>query len=365
MPTQGFFLICIDREESMPLETAGLGGAERRPRKRRVLRWIRYLLAGLAGLVVLLAIIGAIYQLVESSNDLRTHSPPGVLVEMHGYKMHLDCVGDGSPTVILESGLNDSWLSWYKVQPAVAKFTRVCSYDRAGVGWSDAQPQPPDSRNIALHLHSLLNNAGVKPPYVLVGHSIGGIHVRVYQNMYPSDVVGMVLIEPSHPDQMKRFPSQPRKWIALQRLEFELVKLAMPFGIPRFVGLCGDGPAEIRDTLRIVECQTRWFETQEAELNAFDSSAAEGRATGSLGSMLLVVLSSDPDKGRLPGIIGADVAKEMEIAWGQMQEELSHLSTRGSRLVAKGATHYVQLDRPDLVIDAVHLVVDASRNGPK
>src|ERR1700739_4324381 len=148
----------------MPLETSGLDGTERRSRKSSVLRWIRYLLAGLAGLVVLLAVVGVIYQSVESSNDLRTHSPPGVLVEVNGYKMHLYCLGEGSPAVILESGLNDSWLCWYRVQPAVAKFTRVCSYDRAGVGWSDTQPEPPHSRNIALHLHSLLTNAGVKPP---------------------------------------------------------------------------------------------------------------------------------------------------------------------------------------------------------
>jgi pimeloyl-ACP methyl ester carboxylesterase len=364
MPTQGFFLISIGRKESMPLEPARLGGAERRRRKRRVLRWIGYSLAGLAGLVVLLAIVGAIFQSVESSNDLRTHSPPGVLEEVNGHKMHLFCVGEGSPTVILESGLNDSWLSWYKVQPAVAKFTRVCSYDRASVGWSDAQPEPPDSRNIALHLHSLLNNAKVKPPYVLVGHSIGGIHTRVYQHVYPSDVVGMILVDSSHPDQMKRFPSQLTKWIALQRMEFKLMKFAMPFGIPRFVGLCGDGPAEIRDALRTVECQMRWAKTQEAESNAFDSSAAEGRMADSLGSMPLIVLSRDPDKSGLPDLIGADVTKQTDISWGQMQEELSHLSTGGSRVVAKGATHYVQLDRPDLVIDAVHLAVDASRKGP-
>jgi len=110
-----------------------------------------------------------------------------------------------------------------------------------------------------------------------------------------------------------------------------------------------------------VECETRWAETQVAEYDDFISGANEGGTTGSLGSMPLVVLSRDPDKGGLPAIAGADVAKQMDIAWGQMQEELSHLSTRGSRVVAKGATHYVQLDRPDLVIDAIHLVVDASR----
>src|SRR5882762_7204102 len=108
MPIQALCSSVSIRKESMPLETTALGGAERRPRIRRVLRWIRYLLGGLAVLVVLLATIGAIYQSVESSKDLRTHSPPGRLVDVNGYKMHLYCLGDGSPTVILESVLNDS-----------------------------------------------------------------------------------------------------------------------------------------------------------------------------------------------------------------------------------------------------------------
>lgn len=367
MLTQGFFLVGIGRKESMSFETAGLGGAERRPRRRRILRWIKYLFVGLAGLVVLLALAGAIYQSVESSNDLRTHSPPGRLVDVNGYKMHLLCVGDGSPTVILESGLNDSLLYWYKVQPVVAKFTRVCSYDRAGVGWSDTRPEPPHSRNIAVHLHSLLTDAGVNPPYVLVGHSIGGIHVRVYQNMYPNDVVGMVLVDSTHPDWKKRLPSPLMKWVALQRLEYKLAKLAMPFGVLRFFGLllCGNGPPEVRDMLRTVECQTRSAETQVTEYDDFYCCADEGCTTSSLGSMPLVVLSHDPDKSHLPGFIGADVAKLNETASTQMQEELSHLSTMGSRVVAKGSTHYIQLDRPDLVIDAVHLAVAASRNGTK
>jgi len=348
----------------MPSDSAGLPKTEG-PRKRRVLRWIGYLLAGLSDLVVLLAITGAIYQSIESSNDLRTHSPPGSLIDVNGYKTHLYCVGDGSPVVILESGLNDSWLSWYKVQPSVATFTRVCSYDRASVGWSDARPDPPDSRNIALHLHGLLQNAEVKSPYALVGHSIGGIHVRVYQNMYPSEVVGMVLVDSAHPDQIKRFPPQLRKWATLQKLEFKLWRLSMPFGVPRFVKICGDGPAEIRGALRTVECNTRWAETQEVEASYFESSADEGRRIGGVGAIPFVVVSRDPDKSGLPAIIGADLANRTEMAWGQMQENLSHLSSRGRRIVAKGSTHYVQLQSPALVIDAIHLIVDASRNEPK
>jgi pimeloyl-ACP methyl ester carboxylesterase len=349
----------------MPAENDATPVAESRTLKRRTLRKIKYFLSGLVALVLSFAIIGAIYQYLASSRDLRTYSPPGISVEVNGYKMHIYCAGgsDGGPTVILESGLNDSWLSWYKVQPAIARFARVCSYDRAGVGWSDAQPGRPDSLTIALRLHTLLHNAGIKPPYILVGHSIAGIHVRVYQKMYPNDVAGIVLVDPSHPDELNRLPSEFMKGRGQRRLEFELLKLAMPFGIPRFTGRCGGGPAEIRNLLRTAQCQTRWMETQEAEFDAFDQSADEGRATGSFGAMPLIVLSHDPKIGGRPGVLAANVAEQAEVAWGQMQEELSHLSTIGNRIVAQGSAHYIQFDRPEMVIDAIHLAVEASRNG--
>jgi pimeloyl-ACP methyl ester carboxylesterase len=353
-------------KKKMPVENDATPGAESRTLKCRTWRKIKYFLSGLVALVLSLAIIGAIYQYVASSRDLRTYSPPGVFVQVNGYKMHIYCAGGingAGPTVILESGLNDGWLSWYKVQPAIARFASVCSYDRAGVGWSDAQPDQPDSQNIALRLHSLLHNAGIKPPYILVGHSIAGIHVRVYQKMYPNDVAGIVLVDPSHPDEMNRLPSQFRKGRGQRRLKFELLELAMPFGIPRFTGRCGEGPAEIRNLLRTAQCRTRWMETQEAEFDAFDKSADEGRATGSFGAMPLVVLSHDPKIGGRPGALAANVAEQAEVAWGQMQEELSHLSTSGNRIVAEGSAHYIQFDRPDLVIDAVHQAVEASRNG--
>jgi len=114
----------------------------------------------------------------------------------------------------------------------------------------------------------------------------------------------------------------------------------MPFGIPRFFGLlCGGGPAEIRDMSRTLECQTRWIETQQTELNNFDNSAAEGRTTVRSGSMPLVVLSRDPDKGGLPGIIGADVAKQTDMAWDKCRKNSRVFQTRGSHMVAKGAAH--------------------------
>jgi pimeloyl-ACP methyl ester carboxylesterase len=325
-------------------------------------RKIKYLLYGFPILMLLFAAAGAIYQCIASSRDLRTYSPPGDFVEVNGHKMHFYCTGASdanAPTVILEAGLNDSWLSWYKVQPAVANFARVCSYDRAGVGWSDAQPAEPDSQNIALTLHTLLSSAGMKPPYILVGHSSAGLFVRVYQKMHPGDVAGMVLVDSSHPDEMNRLPSQIANGRDQRRRKFQLLKLAMPFGVPRFTKRCGDGPAEICDLLRTAQCRNQWMETQLAEFDAFDKSADEARQSRMLGTIPLVVISHDPQIGGRPGALAPDVAAQAEIAWDQMQEELSHLSTNGKHVVAQGSAHYIQFDRPDLVIDAIHLVFDS------
>jgi len=156
--------------------------------------------------VVVLAAAGFLYENISEARDRRFHPMPGQLVDVGGYKMHIDCRGTGSPTVILESGLGDSYISWHKVQPRIAQFTRVCSYDRAGLGYSDASPRPRTSRDIAEELHTLLRNAGITGPLILVGHSMGGFDVRLFTSLYRNDVVGMVLVDSSHPEQQKRLP---------------------------------------------------------------------------------------------------------------------------------------------------------------
>ena len=121
------------------------------------------------------------------------------MVVVGGHRLHIDCVGQGSPTVILESGLGTMSVDWANVQPEVAKTTRVCAYDRAGTGWSEPGPEPRDPQQIARELHTLLGNAGIDGPYVLVGQSFGGLYVRMYAAQYPKEVEGMVLVDASHP----------------------------------------------------------------------------------------------------------------------------------------------------------------------
>ena len=281
---------------------------------------------------------------------------PGQLVDVGGYKMHINCTGQGTPAVILDSGLGDSYISWRQVQPQIAQFTRVCSYDRAGLGYSDASPCPRIGKDIAEELHTLLHNADVSSPYVLVGHSMGGFDVRLYASLYHNEVAGMVLVDSSHPGQQKRFPPALNDMDATWLREQEFLEFTMPFGLPRILGFCGDD-AEVR----AAECNFHSLHESVAELKAIARSAAETGSTGSFADMPLAVLSHDPEKPQpdLP----EDLVKPANDAWSQMQKELAQLSSRGTQVIAKGSGHYIQLDRPDVVVEAVRKVLDQVREG--
>jgi pimeloyl-ACP methyl ester carboxylesterase len=316
---------------------------------------LRRVVLGLVVFVLALAAAGMIYENISESRDRRFNPVTGRSYDVGGYRMHMDCTGDGSPTVILESGLGDSYLSWRKVQPEIAKFTRVCSYDRAGLGYSDASPRARTSKVMAGELHTLLKAAGVSPPYVLVGHSMGGYNVRIFANLYPNEIAGMVLVDASHPDQDHRFPPELKDMEGGWLRESEFLEYTAPFGIPRLMGLCDQDPLQ-----RAADCNFQSAREGVAEMKAFSESAAQTAATGSLGDLPLAVLSHDPDKPSAD--LPADLAKPTNDAWEKMQEELARLSTRGTQTIARNSSHYIQIDRPEIVIDAVRKVVEQARS---
>lgn len=312
-------------------------------------------IAILLGIILLvIAFAGFLYENASEARDRRSNPMPGKLVDVAGKKMHIDCMGEGSPIVILDSGLGDSYVSWFKVQPQIAKFARVCSYDRAGLGYSDSSSQPRTSKVIAKELHALLQAADVAPPYVLVGHSMGGFNVRLYASLYRDQVAGMVLVDASHPDQENRFPPELKNMEGTWLREAEFLEYTMPFGVPRLLGLCESDPVQ-----RAAECNFHSARENVAELKAVSESAAESAATPSLGDMPLAVLSHDPEKASSE--FPPDLAKPVNEAWEKMQEEMAHLSTRGTQTIVQNSSHYIQIDQPNAVIDAVHAVAEQAR----
>jgi pimeloyl-ACP methyl ester carboxylesterase len=324
--------------------------------------WMQRVARAMVAIAILLAAAGFCYENIAEARDRRFNPGRGqmVNVRLHGESlaMHIDCTGDGTPAVIFDSGLGDSYLSWRKVQPQIAEFTRTCSYDRAGIGYSSPSSAPRTSQAIADELNALLHAANVAPPYVLVGHSMGGYDVRVFAHSYRSEVAGLVLVDASHPDQEARFPPELKNMEGTWMREAEFLEYTMPFGIPRLLGLCDDSAVE-----RAVECNFHTERERVAEMKAFPESGAEAGASGSLGDLPLAVLSHDPDKpsAELP----ADLAQQVNQAWEKMQEELAHLSTRGTQTIAKNSAHYIQIDRPEVVVEAVRNVVNQARTAPQ
>lgn len=164
--------------------------------------YFRFLLFGarlifwLALLIAILLVIGYIYQVRTTSADFEQVPPLGQLVNVGGYKLHIYCSGEGSgPTVVVDAGNGDFSVGWVGIQREVEKSARICTYDRAGYGWSDVSPHPRTATQMAKELHQLLVNAGIEPPYILVGHSLGGMNVRVFSNLYPQEVAGMILVD--------------------------------------------------------------------------------------------------------------------------------------------------------------------------
>ncbi|MCY3758578.1 MAG: alpha/beta hydrolase [Acidobacteria bacterium] len=265
--------------------------------------------------------------------------------------MHLLCQGQGSPAVILESGIPGASIGWTSVIEDIASFTRVCAYDRAGYGWSESGSEPRTISNITGELRGLLRNAGVDPRYVLVGHSFGGLVVQVYASRFPDEVAGMVLVDSSHPDLARRTGNLDR----MGRVAFRL-RLLAPLGIARLMidvpsGNPESRPGSVRATEKEVLATTRSFWAMASEMAGLRESlnqAAEDR----------------PRLGRKPLVVLTEGRRRMEF-WHGMQEQFAELSDSSEWRVVDGAGHFIHQDEPEIVVDAIRRVVESARGQPK
>jgi pimeloyl-ACP methyl ester carboxylesterase len=313
---------------------------------RSCFRILRYVLSAELLLVIALAILGAIYQARSSEREQKLHLRPGELIDVGGYRFHLYCLGGGGPTVVLDYGLGGSYLDWYFVQPDVARFSRVCSWDRSGYGWSERSPRPQVPSVIAYELHTLLDRAGEKPPFILVGHSLGAFDVRMYAQLYPEQVAGIVLVDGAVPDE-----DIPFTW--RNRWQLKLLQYTAPFGLPRWRGWCTEGPEAIRSMKRAFSCRSKVFRAHYEQWSVFPQSAAEVRKLGSLGDLPVVVIARDPKRSAK-----ADASvPAYEQRWQQQQQELLQLSSRATYMIAAGSGHSVPVDRPDVVVEGIRRVM--------
>ena len=317
-----------------------------------------------AGAILAVACAGLVFQVLATARDRARLSPPGRMVDAGGHRLHLLITGleRGQPTVVLEAGGMATSPQWALIQPGVAEFASVVSYDRAGLGWSERGPQPRDARTIARELHTALRNAGLPGPYLLVGASLGGPYVTLFADTYPDQTAGLVLLDSVHPDQLQRLPAQAQRALSALRMANRALPMLARLGVTHLVdvtgvllaGLPSKLPAAAAAQLRafahwpghwaaILDEVSVWDDTMEQMRNAMHGTRLQ--------RIPLAVLTG-PDN---PGM------EALREPWLAMQRDLASLSGDSTHLVVEGAGHIAMATQPEPIqqlIQAIHDMID-------
>lgn len=302
--------------------------------------------------MLVLAALGAIYQHIGTKIDKRTYPPVGKMVDIGGYKLHMIDSGSGGPTVVIDAGMGCSSLDWALVQPEVAKFARVISYDRAGYAWSDTSPLARTSANIVKELHAMLQNSNIPTPYILVGHSFGGLNVRLYAATYPDEVAGIVLVDASSENGFKFnltdyvtdiLPMMITVYLGINRalIYFKFIDLQKEFANSQLLESLNPSIQKAYCTNMISSTQ---FSTILKESLAIQESGKQMKqAHGDLGNKPLIIITAGKQWG--------DDASKKE--WADWQVALTKKSSRCKQIIAQNSGHMINTDQPEIIVDAV------------
>jgi pimeloyl-ACP methyl ester carboxylesterase len=282
------------------------------------------------------------------------------LVDVDGARLHIQCIGEGSPTVVLVTGLGGSSLLWSREQPALASSARVCVYDRAGIGWSDASTQPRTPSAVAAELHALLANASVPGPYLLVGASVGGKYIRLYTEQYPNEVAGLVLVDARHESvDAAQTPAEREAGLAGARRDGRLYWWLGRLGIMRLFGsrlaaATSPGaaalPTTITTLLMVQASRPRSIDAMLSESTGMAMDDARLRAARPLGALPLIVLA-------------ADSSVALSAGWREGQQAQEQLSNNSRLIIVPHSSHFVSFDQPQAVVDAIQQVLVSARLG--
>jgi pimeloyl-ACP methyl ester carboxylesterase len=266
---------------------------------------------------------------------------PGERYDIGGYKLHINCLGKGNPTIIIDAGLGDDSTAWQQIVDQSSKMTKTCVYDRAGYGWSDFGPRPRTSRRIASELKLLLQEAQIPPPYILVGHSFGGYNMRLFNAFYPNSVSGLVLIDASHEDQYDR------------------LNIKIPKSHKRLSSIISQSPASVKklpsgDKNQFL--QDRAFHTARYEISSLYLSSQQVQYNDGMLTIPLIVISRGIDEW-----VGSEYSKQREKTWILLQQDLTYLSPISQHIFAHHSGHNIHQQQPQIIVDALADVTHLAR----
>ncbi len=322
--------------------------------------------------ILALFCIGIIYNFISLKLDAIRYPAPGRLVDIGGYKLHIDCSGNGGPSVILDAGGGLFSSEWVFVQSHIAQFTKVCSYDRAGTGWSEESPLPRSIENIVKELHELLQRAGVQPPYILVGHSLGGINMRMYADTYPDEVFGLVLVDSSHELQYKKLQKSGIKWEFSESFAKKILRwisntyVGYLIGITRLYEPWADKdfyasvPESIRGAFIARSVLRSSLDTMKNEGKHGEENFKHMEEAKNLidGKPLIVITAGKATDENTPAYMCQPLIEFYEKIHFGLQKDLVTKSTRGKQVFAEKSCHMIPFCQPEIIVEAVKEMVD-------
>lgn len=320
-------------------------------------KWSKRIGLGLIGIFGVLTLSGLLYQSISTKLDENKYPPIGKMVDVGGYHLHINCSGNGGPTVVLDAGMGCNSLEWALVQSEIAKFAKVCSYDRAGYGWSDESSLERTSLNIAVELHTLLHNAEIPGPYILVGHSLGGANIRLYASKYPDEVIGIILVDSAHEDQLNKFP--------MPQVNTNVALFFSYTGLNRILSYLPENqealkmfPTDIQEMSLTQSRHTKFMKTLFGEMVNIKKSFAQLRDAGNLHDKPLIVITA----AKRIHYDGTEYTEEqIEELWKDsriQQKDLVSKSTKGKQVIAEQSDHMITRHQPNIIVESVREIVN-------
>ena len=304
----------------------------------------KFALKILSASIVILLLVGFIYQSYSSYVDSTSFQMRGEMIDVGGYRLYVEDIGTGKVTVVFDAGMGDDSSVWNKVAAEVSQFSRVITYDRAGLGWSEKSPHDRDSKVIVAELHSVLEKKEITGPIILVGHSFGGVNMQHYALTYPEYIAALVLVDSAHEDQINKMPQAS----LLQKYLFKFGMWAAPVGIPRLY-LSNINPEE-----KAKKSTTKHQYTSLDEAEYFPRSLSElNELTPNYGDMPLVVIARNKASSEI------DNTKARDLVWATLQENIATRSTNSTIIFSGARQHSIHKMQPEIVIEAIQTLAES------